>query len=287
MMMSSIRPRAFISVPTAIEVAVVLAVEAGGGPAGDTLARASRLTEHHDGDQQWGIDHHVELGVEAGEREEHRQQEDHGEWLDFLAQAGGERPARHRDAEDESAEHRVHADQVGVPGARQNKLRIAAIIDWETPPAFSAMRPSPASHLRPMVGPGCRKSPRRRWPRFPRRWSIRRWTGCEAPKVASTTASTHQAAASSMAPAASARVPSGVPESPRSEMIRASIGKAVMAIAAPRNKRAFKVADFRREDAGHVLQPQDQQGPQDERHHHAGHRDAGRAAGACRGSGRC
>ncbi len=55
------------------------------------------------------------------------------------------------------------------------------------------------------------------------------------PKLASTIARMHQAAASSIAPAVSARVPSGVPVSPRSWMMRASIGNAVIAIAAPRN----------------------------------------------------
>jgi hypothetical protein len=57
-------------------------------------------------------------------------------------------------------------------------------------------------------------------------------------KLATTTARTHQAAASSMHPAASASVPSAVPVSPRSWMIRASIGNAVMARAAPRNSAA-------------------------------------------------
>jgi hypothetical protein len=42
-----------------------------------------------------------------------------------------------------------------------------------------------------------------------------------------------------MDPAASARVPSGVPESPRSWTIRASIGKAVIDIAAPRYRNAW------------------------------------------------
>ena len=58
------------------------------------------------------------------------------------------------------------------------------------------------------------------------------------PKLASTTARMHQAAASSTAPAVSARVPSEVPAMPRSWMMRASIGKAVMAMAAPRKSEA-------------------------------------------------
>ena len=56
------------------------------------------------------------------------------------------------------------------------------------------------------------------------------------PKLASTIARMHQAAASSIAPAVSASVPSGVPARPRSWMIRASIGNAVIAMAAPRNR---------------------------------------------------
>ena len=53
------------------------------------------------------------------------------------------------------------------------------------------------------------------------------------PRVARRTASTDHAAASSSEPAASASVPSGVPVSPRSWTIRASMGKAVIDIAAP------------------------------------------------------
>jgi hypothetical protein len=52
--------------------------------------------------------------------------------------------------------------------------------------------------------------------------------------IASTAASTPQAAASSSAPAASARAPTVVPASFRSKMMRASIGNAVIAMAAPR-----------------------------------------------------
>ena len=61
------------------------------------------------------------------------------------------------------------------------------------------------------------------------------------PKLASTTASTHQATASSMQPAARASVPSAVPVSPRSWMMRASIGNAVIDIAAPRKSIASAV----------------------------------------------
>ena len=53
------------------------------------------------------------------------------------------------------------------------------------------------------------------------------------PRLASTSASTPQAAASSIAPAAIASAPTVVPVNPRSKMMRASIGKAVIAIAAP------------------------------------------------------
>ncbi len=60
-----------------------------------------------------------------------------------------------------------------------------------------------------------------------------------APKVARTTASTHHEAASSNAPAVSDRVPSAVSARPRSLMMRASIGKAVSAMQAPRNSVAL------------------------------------------------
>ncbi len=63
-------------------------------------------------------------------------------------------------------------------------------------------------------------------------------TPAPAPRLASTIASTIQALASSMAPAESANVPSGELESPRSRMMRANIGKAVMAMHAPMNKIA-------------------------------------------------
>ena len=59
-----------------------------------------------------------------------------------------------------------------------------------------------------------------------------------SPKLASTIAINIQAAASSIAPAESDRVPIGVPDSPRSWMIRASMGKAVIAMAAPMNSVA-------------------------------------------------
>ena len=60
-------------------------------------------------------------------------------------------------------------------------------------------------------------------------------------KLPSTTASRHHAAASSNAPAANASVPSDVPASPRSTMIRASMGNAVMHIEAPRYNTASHV----------------------------------------------
>src|SRR6187397_2859577 len=62
-----------------------------------------------------------------------------------------------------------------------------------------------------------------------------------APRLASTTATTHHATASPMAAADKACVAMMVPDSPRSWMMRASTGKAVMAIAAPRNSVALKV----------------------------------------------
>ena len=61
------------------------------------------------------------------------------------------------------------------------------------------------------------------------------------PKLARTIASTHQAPASSMAPADRDSEPIGVPLSPRSWMIRASMGKAVMEMAAPMNSMACQV----------------------------------------------
>ncbi len=60
-----------------------------------------------------------------------------------------------------------------------------------------------------------------------------------APKVARTIASTHQEAASSKAPAVSDSVPSDELDRPVSLMMRASIGKAVRAIQAPRNRVAL------------------------------------------------
>ena len=54
-------------------------------------------------------------------------------------------------------------------------------------------------------------------------------------KLAKTTASRHQAVASSMAPAPKATVPMVVPASFLKWMMRASIGKAVMHMEAPRN----------------------------------------------------
>src|SRR5262249_21136112 len=57
-------------------------------------------------------------------------------------------------------------------------------------------------------------------------------------KTASTRASMHQDTASSVEPAARANVPSDVPDRPRSKIIRASIGNAVTAIAAPRKSMA-------------------------------------------------
>lgn len=48
----------------------------------------------------------------------------------------------------------------------------------------------------------------------------------------------HHADASSNAPAVNAKVPKGLVARPRSWMMRASIGKAVIAIAAPRNSDA-------------------------------------------------
>ena len=60
-------------------------------------------------------------------------------------------------------------------------------------------------------------------------------------KLANTTASTHHAAISSMLPAANARVPSEVLVKPCSKMMRASIGKAVMAMAAPMNSTASRL----------------------------------------------
>ena len=57
-------------------------------------------------------------------------------------------------------------------------------------------------------------------------------------KLASTTASRHQAIASSIAPAPSATVPIVVPDSFLKWMIRASIGNAVMHIEAPTNSIA-------------------------------------------------
>ncbi len=60
-------------------------------------------------------------------------------------------------------------------------------------------------------------------------------------KLPRTTASRHHAAASSNAPAAKASVPSDVPANPRSTMMRASIGNAVMHIDAPRNSTASHV----------------------------------------------
>jgi hypothetical protein len=59
-----------------------------------------------------------------------------------------------------------------------------------------------------------------------------------SPNVASTIASTIHAPASSIAPADSDSDPSGDFESPRSWMIRASIGKAVIAMHAPMNNVA-------------------------------------------------
>lgn len=53
--------------------------------------------------------------------------------------------------------------------------------------------------------------------------------------MASTTARMHQERASSIAPQIRASVPSGVPDSRCSKMIRASIGNAVVAIDAPKN----------------------------------------------------
>ena len=73
------------------------------------------------------------------------------------------------------------------------------------------------------------------------------------PKLASTTARMHQAAASSTAPAVSARVPSGVPAMPRSWMIRASMGKAVMEMAAPRNSPASLNRDWPAKRAGRCI----------------------------------
>ena len=67
-----------------------------------------------------------------------------------------------------------------------------------------------------------------------------RATPAPPPKVASTIASTHQEAASSNAPAVSDSVPSDVLARPRSLMIRASIGKAVSAMQAPRNSVALR-----------------------------------------------
>ena len=60
-----------------------------------------------------------------------------------------------------------------------------------------------------------------------------------APKLARTMARMIQAPASPMAPADRDRVPSGVPDSPRSWMMRASMGKAVMEMAAPMNNMAW------------------------------------------------
>ena len=57
-------------------------------------------------------------------------------------------------------------------------------------------------------------------------------------KLLSAHARMTQAAASSTAPAVSANVPTVVPAMPRSEMMRASTGKAVIDIAAPRNSAA-------------------------------------------------
>ena len=57
-------------------------------------------------------------------------------------------------------------------------------------------------------------------------------------KLAKTMANKHQATASSIAPAPIATVPINVPWSPLKWMIRASMGKAVMHIEAPRNSIA-------------------------------------------------
>ena len=65
-------------------------------------------------------------------------------------------------------------------------------------------------------------------------------------KLLSTIARMIHAAASSIAPAASASDPIVVPAMPRSEMIRASTGNAVIDIAAPRNSTACIDADVRR-----------------------------------------
>ena len=64
-------------------------------------------------------------------------------------------------------------------------------------------------------------------------------TPAPAPKVASTMASTHQEAASSKAPAVRESVPRAELDSPRSLMIRASMGKAVSAMQAPMNRVAL------------------------------------------------
>jgi len=69
-------------------------------------------------------------------------------------------------------------------------------------------------------------------------------------KLANTKASTHHAAISSMLPAAKARVPSEVLVRPCSKMMRASIGKAVMAMAAPINNTASKLVVFSANNCG-------------------------------------
>ena len=71
-----------------------------------------------------------------------------------------------------------------------------------------------------------------------------------APKLASTTASTHQAIASPIAAADSDSVPISDSLRPRSWMMRASTGNAVMAMAAPRNSVALNCETFAENSPG-------------------------------------
>ncbi len=69
-------------------------------------------------------------------------------------------------------------------------------------------------------------------------------------KLASTTANTHQAATSSSEPAAKASVPIEVLLRPCSKMMRASIGKAVIDMAAPMNRMASRLDVFSANSCG-------------------------------------
>jgi len=117
--MSSIRPRAFMRVPTMAEWRQLSPEMRAAGMQAMPLPRIDTEMTMAVTSQRSSSVHQSDPGVQAGVDEEHGQEERCRELLDAMRQQPAEFSLGHGRSADEGAEHRIDPDGIGDPGARE------------------------------------------------------------------------------------------------------------------------------------------------------------------------